>query len=77
MTLETKIKTALPNTLQMGAETWQRPTPLWRVLYWALPMVHHSGQTRDSLEAGEKVKEYHRKIEKSGCLGHTSLVDLW
>jgi hypothetical protein len=29
------------------------------------------------LEAGEKAKEYHRKIEESGCLALTSLIDLW
>ena len=40
-------------------------------------MVHHSGRRRDSLEAGEKTKEYRRKKEKSGCLVLTSLVDLW
>ena len=32
---------------------------------------------RDSLEAGEKVKEYRRKTEKSSCLAFTSLIDLW
>jgi len=37
-------------------------------------MVHHSGGKRDSLEAGEKAKEYYRKIEKSGCLALTSLI---
>ena len=61
----------------MGAGTWQRPAPLRRVLRRVLPMVHHSGQRSDSLEAREKVKEYRRKIEKSDCLALTSLVDLW
>ena len=40
-------------------------------------MVHHSGRRHDSLEAREKAKEYRRKIEKSGCLALTSLVNLW
>ena len=40
-------------------------------------MVLHFGRRRDSLEAGEKAKEYRRMIEKSGCLALTSLVDLW
>ena len=40
-------------------------------------MVHHFGRRRDSLEAREKAKEYRRKIEKSGCLALTSLVNLW
>ena len=61
----------------MGAETWCRLAPLRRVLHQALPMVHHSGQTHDSLEGGEKAKDYHRKVEKSGCLALTSLIDLW
>ena len=56
---------------------WQRPAPLQRILHRALPMVHHFGRRRDSLEAGEKAKEYRRKTEKSGCLALTSLVDLW
>ena len=61
----------------MGAETRWRPTPLRRVLRWALPMVHHSSQRRDTLEAREKAKEYRRKTKKSGCLALTSLLDLW
>ena len=60
----------------MGAETRRRPAPLRRVLHRVHPMVHHSGQRRDSLEAGEKVKEYRKKIEKSSCLALASLVDL-
>ena len=77
LTLATKNKTALPKAPQMGAETRWRPAPLQRVLYHALPMVHHSGQRHDSLEAGEKAKEYRRKTEKSGCVTLTSLIDLW
>ena len=77
MTAATKNKTALPKATQMGAKTWRRPAPLQRVLRRALPMVHHSGQRRDSLEAREKAKEYHRKTKKRGCLVLTSLVDLW
>ena len=73
----TKNKTTLLKALQMGAKTRQRPAPLRRVLRWALPMVHHSSRRCDSLEAGEKAKEYHRKTEKSGCLALTSLIDLW
>ena len=61
----------------MGVETRQRPAPLRRVLRRVLPMVHHSGQRHDSLEAREKAKEYRRKIEKSGCLALTSLIDFW
>ena len=76
MILATKNKTTLPKAPEMGAETQQRPTPLWSVLRRALPMVH-SGHRCDSLEAGEKAKEYRRKIEKSGCLTLTSLIDLW
>ena len=77
MTLVTKNKTALPKVPQMGAEKRRRPALLRRVLCRALPMVHHSSRRRDSLEAGEKAKEYRRMIEKSGCLALTSLVDLW
>ena len=77
MTPATKNKTALPKATQMGAETQWRPAPLRRVLRWALPMVHHSGQRHDSFEAGEKAKEYRRKIEKSCYLALTSLIDLW
>ena len=77
MTPATKNKTALPKAPQMGAEMQRRPAPSKRVLRRALPMVHHSGRRRDSLEAGEKAKEYRRKTEKSGCLALTSLVDLW
>ena len=77
MTSATKNKTALPKVPQMGAEMWQRPAPLRRVLCRALPMVLHSGRRRDSLEAGEKAKEYRRMIEKSGCLALTSLIDSW
>ena len=76
MTLATKNKTALPKVLQIGVEMWRRPAPLRRVLRWVLPMVHHSGQRRDSLEAREKAKKYRMKIEKSGCLTLTSLIDL-
>ena len=75
LTLATKNKTALPKVPQMGVETWRRPAPLQRVLRRVLPMVHHSGRRRDSLEAREKAKEYRRKIEKSGCLALTSLID--
>ena len=77
MTLASKNKTALPKVPQMGAKTWQRPTPLQRVLRRLLPMVHHFGRRRDSLEARKKAKEYHRKTEKSSCLTLTSLIDLW
>ena len=76
-TLATKNKTALPKVPQMGAKMRWRPAPLQRVLHRALPMVHHSGRRRNSLDAGEKAKEYRRKTEKSGCLALTSLVDLW
>ena len=75
MILATKNKTTLPKAPQMGAEMQWRPAPLRRVLCRVLPMVHHFGQRRDSLEAGEKVKEYCRKTEKSGCLALTSLID--
>ena len=61
----------------MGAEMWRRPAPLRRVLHRVLPMVHHSGRRRNSLEVEEKAKEYHRKTEKSGCVTLTSLIDLW
>ena len=77
LTLATKNKTTLPKAPEMGAETQQRPTPLQRVLRRVLPMVHHSSRRHDSLEAGEKAKEYRRKIEKSSCLALTSLIDLW
>ena len=77
MILATKNKTTLPKAPQMGAKMRLRPAPLQRVLRWVLPMVHHSGRRRDSLEAREKAKEYHRKTEKSGCLALTSLIDLW
>ena len=77
MTPATKNKTALPKAPQMGVETQWRPAPLHRVLHRELPMVHQSCRRRDSLEAGEKAKEYCRKIGKSGCLALTSLVNLW
>ena len=77
MTPATKNKTALPKVPQMEVKTWRGAAPLWRVLCWTLPMVHHSSQRCDSLEAGEKAKEYRRKTEKSGCLALTSLLDLW
>ena len=74
MTPTTKNKTALPKAPQMGVEMRRRPAPLQRVLHRVLPMVHHSGRRHDSLEAGEKAKEYRRKIEKSSCLALTSLI---
>ena len=77
MTPATKNKTALPKAPQMGVETQWRPAPLHRVLHRELPMVHQSCRRRDSLEAGEKAKEYRMKTEKSGCLALTSLIDLW
>ena len=77
MTPTTKNKTILPKAPQMGVEMRRRPAPLQRVLHRVLPMVHHSGRRHDSLEAGEKAKEYCRKTEKSGCLALTSLIDLW
>ena len=77
MTPATKKKTALPKAPQNGSrDTAEACSPL-EGSPPMLPMVHHSGRRRDSLEAREKAKEYHMKTEKSGCLALTSLVDLW